>query len=110
MPAKGTSTIYLDVDAPTTPGQPAVPPAGSIWATVSGTNYTFKNVAAGTHTISVELVNNDHTPLNPPVVQKITVTLDTNPRLTISSPTNGAVRKTGSITIHSNSEQLQCSR
>jgi hypothetical protein len=56
-------------------------------------------VAAGTHTLSVELVNNDHTPLNPPVVQKITVTLDTNPRIKILTPANGAVKKAGSITI-----------
>ncbi len=95
---EGHLHFYLDVDAPTTPGQPAIP-AGGIWAHVSGTSYTFDNVTAGTHTISVELVNNDHTPLVPPVVQKITVTTDTNPRLTISQPPNGAIKKTGPITI-----------
>ena len=96
---EGHLHFYLDVDAPTTTGQPAIPSSGT-WADVSGTTYTFPKVAAGTHTISVELVNNDHTPLNPPVVQKITVTLDNNPRLTISSPTNGAIKKAGSITIN----------
>jgi hypothetical protein len=44
-------------------------------------------------------VNNDHTPLNPPVVQKITVTLDNNPRISITQPQNGAVKKAGSVTI-----------
>jgi alcohol dehydrogenase (cytochrome c) len=95
---EGHLHFYLDVEAPTTAGQPAAPPTG-IWAHVSGTNYTFSDVASGTHTISLQLVNNDHTPLNPPVVQKITVKVDTNPRLKISQPPNGAIKKTGSITI-----------
>lgn len=56
-------------------------------------------MAPGTHTLSVQLVNNDHTPVIPLVVQKITVTLDNNPRLKISSPSNGSIRKAGSITI-----------
>jgi outer membrane protein assembly factor BamB len=99
VPGEGHLHFYLDVDAPTAPGQPAIPSSG-VWAHVSDTNYTFKNVAAGSHTISVELVNNDHTPLNPPVVQKITVALDTNARITISSPSNGAIKKAGSITIN----------
>ena len=63
------------------------------------TTYTFDNVTAGMHTISVELVNNDHTPLNPPVVQKITVTVDNNPRLKILQPANGTIKKKGSIAI-----------
>jgi hypothetical protein len=91
----------MDVDAPVIQGQPAIPGSG-ISADVSGTNYKFTNVPAGTHTISVELVNNDHTPLNPPVVQKITVTMDVTPRIKISTPTNGAIKKTGSITIEAN--------
>jgi plastocyanin len=69
---EGHLHFYLDIDAPTTQGQPAIPASG-VWAHVASTDYTFTNVSAGTHTISVELVNNDHTPLNPPVVQKITV-------------------------------------
>jgi outer membrane protein assembly factor BamB len=102
---QGHLHFYLDVDAPTIPDKPAIPSSG-IWAHVSDTNYTFKNVSAGTHTISVELVNNDHTPLNPPVVQKITVTLDTNPRLKIVQPTNGAIKKKGSITITVNTSNF----
>jgi len=95
---QGHLHFYLDVDAPTTQGQPAIPASGT-WVHVSDNNYTFAKVAPGAHTISIELVNNDHTPLNPPVVQKITVTVDTNPRLKIVTPVNGAIKKTGSITI-----------
>jgi Domain of unknown function (DUF4399) len=72
VPGEGHVHFYLDVAAPTTPGKPAIP-AGGEWAHVSGTTYTFKNVPEGTHTIAVELVNNDHTPLNPPAVYEITL-------------------------------------
>jgi len=80
---------YLDVEAPTTPGQPAIPASG-IWAHVAASTYTFTNVAAGTHTISVELVNNDHTPLEPPVVARITINVQsasTPTPTTTASPT-----------------------
>lgn len=70
---EGHLHFYLDVAAPTAAGQPAVPPSG-VWAHVSGTTYTFPNVAAGTHTISVQLVNNNHTPVVPLVVVTINFT------------------------------------
>ena len=69
---QGHVHYFLDVDAPTTQGQPAIP-ANGVWTHVAATTYTFVNVAPGTHSISVELVNNDHTPLNPPVVRKISI-------------------------------------
>lgn len=72
VPGEGHVHYFLDVAAPTTPGKPAIPTGGTWWH-VSGTTYTFKNVAEGTHTIDVELVNNDHTPLNPPAVYEITI-------------------------------------
>jgi hypothetical protein len=37
----------------------------------SGDPYTFANVPAGEHQLMVELVNNDHSPLSPPVMQHI---------------------------------------
>lgn len=39
------------------------------------TSYTFTNIQPGTHTISVELVNNDMTPLSSPVYKTITITV-----------------------------------
>jgi len=69
---QGHIHYFLDVTAPTTPGQPAVTGPGSYVATAA-TGCIWLGVAAGTHTLSVELVNNDHTPLVPPVVAKITV-------------------------------------
>jgi plastocyanin len=84
---EGHLHFYLDVDAPTTPNQPAIPPAGSVWAQVADTTYTFTNITQGTHSISVELVNNDHTPLDPPVVRKITV----NVSASTSTPTSATI-------------------
>ena len=95
---EGHIHYFLDADAPTTQGQPAVTAPGT-YAATTATNYTWKNVPAGSHTLSVELVNNDHTPLNPPVIQKITITLDTNPRLSIINPKNGGLRNSAAVII-----------
>lgn len=121
---EGHLHFYLDVDAPTTPGQPAAP-AGGVWAHVPNTTYTFTNVLPGTHTITVQLVNNDHTPLIPIVVDTITInvlaanitgnitgnvtgnvtdnvsgnaTVNITPTLNITFPSNGA-NLTPGITI-----------
>ncbi len=75
---QGHIHYYLDVAAPTTPGQVAIPPSGT-WAHVATTTYSFNAVGAGSHTIAVELVNNDHTPLVPPVVQNITINVTSAP-------------------------------
>ncbi len=96
---EGHIHYFLDAEAPTTQGQPAVTAPGT-YAATSASSYTWKNVTPGTHTLSVELVNNDHTPLNPPVVQKITINADTNPRITISVPVNGKIQKAGPVTIN----------
>lgn len=78
VPGEGHLHYYLDVAAPTTPGQVAIPPSGT-WVHVATTSYTFSNVGAGTHTVAVELVNNDHTPLVPPVVGNITINVTSAP-------------------------------
>ena len=38
-------------------------------------DYSMANVAAGTHTLTVELRNNDNTPLFPPVKKSVTVSV-----------------------------------
>lgn len=69
---EGHVHYYLDVDAPTAPGKPAIPASG-VWAHVASASNTFSSVAPGAHTISVLLVNNDHTPLIPITVIKVSV-------------------------------------
>lgn len=64
-PGKGHVHFYIDVaDLPTAPGQPAVSAQG-----------TYHASATTTYTCAVQLVNNDHTPLDPPVVADVTVTV-----------------------------------
>ncbi|MGD1118517.1 MAG: cupredoxin domain-containing protein [Dehalococcoidales bacterium] len=70
VPGEGHIHYYLDVDAPTTQGVPAEPDHG-IFAHATTTSYTFGGVGVGSHFIAIELVNNDSTPLNPPVVAKV---------------------------------------
>ncbi len=96
---EGHLHYFMDVDAPTTPNQVAVPATGAYIATAN-TSYTFQNVAPGTHTFSVELVNNDHTPLTPPVVAKVTVNVTApTPKVTITLPQNRSALPLGDVTI-----------
>lgn len=66
---EGHIIYFLDADAPTDPGRPAFTEPGTYGST-SAVTYIWLNVQPGTHMLSAELVNNDNTPLNPPVVTK----------------------------------------
>jgi len=102
---QGHIHFYLDVAAPTAAGIPAIPTSGT-WAHVAALTYTFSNVTPGTHTIAVELVNNDHTPVIPLVVDTITVSVAgapapaaAAPTMSITSPSNGASLPAGNVTV-----------
>ncbi|WP_164913766.1 outer membrane protein assembly factor BamB family protein [Methanoculleus taiwanensis] len=72
---EGHIHYYLDVAPPTEQGKPAVPENGS-YAVSTNTSYTWENVTPGMHNLSVQLVNNDHTPLDPPVTAMVNVTAE----------------------------------
>lgn len=76
-PGEGHLHFYLDTTIPTTPDQPAVSAPGT-YAVTTGTSYTWKGVAAGDHTLGVQLVNNNHTPLQPTVTDTVQVTVEEN--------------------------------
>jgi hypothetical protein len=98
-PGEGHFHYFIDIEPPTAPGIAAAPDEG-VWAHTANTTYTFINVMPGTHTFSVELVNNDHTPLNPPVVATATVTVrPPSPRVTVLLPQNRSVLRPGDITV-----------
>ncbi|OGO30894.1 MAG: hypothetical protein A2Z29_01425 [Chloroflexi bacterium RBG_16_56_11] len=100
-PGEGHIHYFMDVDAPTTPGRPAVTEPGT-YAATSATSYTWNNVGGGTHRFSVELVNNDHSPLVPPVVATISLTVLPEigpPSLIITVPRNGATLAGGSVLV-----------
>jgi plastocyanin len=98
---EGHVHYFMDVTAPTTPNQPAVTAPGTYAATIA-TSYTWMNIPAGMHTFSVELVNNDHTPLNPPIVSEVMVTVQGasgSPQIRIIQPVAGASLPAGNITV-----------
>ena len=70
---EGHIHYFLDVKPPVVQGKPSIPPNGTVWAATPDKTYTFTNVKPGRHTVYVELVNNNHTPLNPPEIAKIRV-------------------------------------
>jgi hypothetical protein len=63
---EGHLVYYLDQEPPADPAQPAISASGT-YADVAKTSYTWQNVKAGLHLLSVQLVNNDDSPLAPPV-------------------------------------------
>lgn len=69
---EGHIHYYMDVTAPTIKGRPAITASGT-YVPIAEKSHTWKNVKPGMHNFSIELVNNDHTPLNPPVTDKVTV-------------------------------------
>jgi hypothetical protein len=98
---KGHLHYFLDVDASTIRHYPVDAPAGT-WTSSTATSYTWHNVGKGNHTISVELVNNDDSPLEPPVVSTIQVNVVPElgtPQTVILSPRDGAMVTSGNVTI-----------
>ena len=70
---EGHVHFYIDVgEIPTKDGKPAVTKEGTYHAQAT-TEYVWPDVKAGEHTFAVQLVNNDHTPLKPPVIAQVTV-------------------------------------
>jgi hypothetical protein len=71
---EGHIIYYMDVTPPNIQGQAATTDTGT-YAESAATSYTWHNVGAGYHYFSVQLVNNDGTPLIPAVTVTIYVTV-----------------------------------
>ena len=69
-PGVGHIHYFLDTVPPVYPNNPALSAPGTV-VEVAATSYTWPNVLPGLHVLSVELVNNDHTPLSPPAVASV---------------------------------------
>lgn len=74
VPGDGHFIYYIDVDPPTNPAQPAVTAPGTCVITTDFSS-TWTQVSAGMHTFSLQLVNNDNTPLSPPVLMRVAMTM-----------------------------------
>jgi hypothetical protein len=69
----GHLVYYRDVPPKTVRGETALTAPGTC-DTSSETTYRWESVAPGTHTFSVQLVNADTTPLDPPAIDAVDVT------------------------------------
>ena len=71
---EGHLVYYLDVDEiPTQAGTSAISKGAGEAEASALTSHTWTGVAAGRHTLGVQLVNNDDTPLEPPVTDEIEI-------------------------------------
>ncbi|OGO15629.1 MAG: hypothetical protein A2Z02_07035 [Chloroflexi bacterium RBG_16_48_7] len=66
---EGHIHYFLDIDPSVKPGKPSLID-DAIYAESVETIYFWPQVGKGQHTFWAELVNNDHTPLNPPALAK----------------------------------------
>jgi hypothetical protein len=68
---EGHVVFYLDMFPLTSPDRSALPEGGIGAIAVADTTYTWTDVSPGQHLFSVQLVNNDSTPLDPAVVDAV---------------------------------------
>ena len=80
---EGHLHYYIDVAVPKTPGKPAVTAIGT-FAPTANTTWTWPNVKPGKHNFSVQLANNDHTPVFPLVYNTVNITVTASTLKTMS--------------------------
>jgi hypothetical protein len=91
---EGHIVFYRNVDfMPTAPGAPAVTADGTSKATATP-SATWNNIEPSTYVLGAQLVNNDDTPLVPPVTDQVKVTVSASassgePRATPASNSGG---------------------
>lgn len=85
VPGQGHIHYYLDVTMPTEPGKRTETAPGTYQATTETTT-VWPDVKPGTHTLGVQLVNINHTPLEPPVTASVTVTVEPAPAPVVPTP------------------------
>ncbi|WP_292411002.1 MULTISPECIES: cupredoxin domain-containing protein [unclassified Methanoculleus] len=77
VPGEGHLHYYLDAPVPTNASEPAVPETGG-YVISTNLTHTWENVTAGEHNLSVQLTNNDHTPVVPLAFETVNVTVGGN--------------------------------
>jgi len=98
-PGEGHLHYYLDAPIPTNESEPAIPPTGG-YVVSANLTHTWENVTPGEHNLSVQLVNNDHTPLSPLVFETVNVTVEENvtPTPTVNVTPTPTVNVTPTLT------------
>jgi len=69
-PGEGHLIYYLDETPPVDAGVPSITDTSVV---LTDLHYLWKSVKEGTHTFAVQLVNNDDTPLDTPIVKVVSV-------------------------------------
>jgi hypothetical protein len=69
---EGRVIYYLDVEIPVEQGKTAITAPGT-FTDAAVTSKTWTNLAPGTHSLGIQLVQNDRTPFNPPVTAVLNV-------------------------------------
>jgi len=100
-PGEGHLHYYLDAPIPTNESEPAIPPTGG-YVVSANLTHTWENVTPGEHNLSVQLVNNDHTPLSPLVFETVNVTVEENvtPTPTVNVTPTPTVNVTPTPTVN----------
>ena len=101
VPGEGHIVYFLDVNPPTAPGRPAITAEGS-FTRGTATSYTWTNLNDGPQKLSVELVNNDETPLSPPAIDRVQTYLQFDilaPSVRIISPKDAVTVPAGDVTV-----------
>jgi hypothetical protein len=75
----GHIRYYIDIIPPSS-GAAVTAPSGN-YVDSSQKSYTWNNVNPGVHTFSVELVNNDNSPLATPAIATVKLTITQGPPL-----------------------------
>lgn len=103
---QGHLIYFKDITAPTTLGRQITNQTGT---TVQSANsiYNWTNLAPGRHKFSVELVNNNNTPLNPPVVATVTVTIQGTTRTNATTTFQNTTSTGGTATVALSAHNLQ---
>jgi hypothetical protein len=97
---QGHLNYFLDLPPPTNQDQPALTTPGT-YVTTSATHHTWENISPGQHYFSVELVNNNNTPLNPPVYDYVQITVTSGQKKTPTYKLNQAWYNTTPIYYYS---------
>jgi plastocyanin len=97
---EGHIHYFMDTPVPTAPGKPALSAPGTYAPTIN-TSFTWKNVTTGMHNFSVELVNNDHTPLDPPIIDRVSVDVKSPDDTIVNIAAKNIAFNTSTITVPS---------
>ena len=98
-PGEGHLHYYLDALIPTNTSAPAIPETGG-YAISTNTTYTWEDVPSGEHNFSVQLVNNDHTPIVPLTADTVNASVNVTPTPSVNVTPTPSVNVTPTPSVN----------